>query len=83
MTLHDGIRPGALQPPSPASVSILHELDLGAHTLVMMSDGSIDLLAHDAQPSALTERGLRLDSVETYRLFISLHEQFRQEATSS
>ena len=60
-------------------VSILHELDLGGHTLVLMSDGSIDLLAHDGQTPTLCKRGLRLDSVETYRLFISLHEQFRQK----
>lgn len=31
------------------TASILHELDLGQHTLFIMSDGSIDLLADDEQ----------------------------------
>ncbi|WP_268963501.1 hypothetical protein [Reticulibacter mediterranei] len=31
------------------SVSILHELNLGQHTLFAMSNGSIDLLANDEQ----------------------------------
>jgi hypothetical protein len=59
------------------SVSILHELDLGRHTLLLMSDGSIDLLANDEQTPSLAEHGFYLDSDETYRLFISLHEQFK------
>lgn len=58
-------------------VSILHEVDLGRHTLFMMSDGSIDLLANDHQTPYLADNGLSLDSDETYRLFISLHEQFK------
>jgi hypothetical protein len=62
------------------TVSILHELDLGWHTLFMMSDGSIDLLANDYQTPYLADNGLSLDSDETYRLFISLQEQFKQEA---
>ena len=61
------------------TVSILHELDLGQHTLFIVSDGSIDLLAHDEQTSSLADNGVRLDSDETYRLFISLHEQFQQK----
>jgi hypothetical protein len=65
------------QHPSHESVSILHEFDLGLHTLFLMSDGSIDLLANDEQTSYLAENGLHLDSDETYRLFISLHEQFK------
>ena len=60
-------------------VSILHELDLGCHTLFMMSDGSIDLLANDHQTPYLADNGLSLDSDETYRLFISLQEQFKQD----
>jgi len=60
-------------------VSILHELDLEQHTLFMMSDGSIDLLANDHQTPYLADNGLSLDSDETYRLFISLREQFKQE----
>lgn len=67
-----------VQQPSQEAVSILHELDLGHHTLFMMSDGSIDLLDNDEQAPSLVENGIRLDSNETYRLFISLHEQFKQ-----
>ena len=59
-------------------VSILHELDLGQHTLFIMCDGSIDLLANDEQTSYLADNGMSLDSDETYRLFVSLQEQFRQ-----
>ncbi len=62
------------------TVSILHELDLGQHTLFIVSDGSIDLLAHDEQTPSLADNGIRLDSDETYRLFISLHEQFQHES---
>ena len=59
------------------SVSILHELDLGRHTLFIMSDGSIDLLANDELTPYLADNGISLDSDETYRLFISLREQFK------
>ena len=62
-----------------ASIAILQELDLGWHTLFLMSDGSIDLLANDEQTPYLAENALHLDSDETYRLFISLHEQFKQQ----
>jgi len=61
------------------SISILQELDLGWHTLLLMSDGSMDLLANDEQTPSLVENGLHLDTDETYRLFISLHEQFKQQ----
>ena len=62
------------------SVSILHELDLGLHTLLLMSDGSIELLANaEEQTPSLVETGLHLDSDETYRLLISLQEQFKQK----
>lgn len=65
------------------TVSILHELDLGQHTLFIMSDGSIDLLANDEQPPDLADNGLRLDSDETYRLFISLQEYFQHKGCTS
>lgn len=58
------------------AVSILHELNLGEHTLFIMSDGGIDLLANDEQISYLADNGMSLNSDETYRLFISLQEQF-------
>lgn len=60
------------------SVSVLHELDLGQHTLFLMSDGSMDLLTNDEHTPYLQDKGLRLDNVEVYRLFISLQEQFQQ-----
>ena len=59
------------------TASILHELDLGQHTLFLMSDGSIDLLANDEQTLYLADNGISLDCDETYRLFISLQEQFK------
>lgn len=60
------------------STSILQKLDLGQHTLFLMSDGGMDLIANDDHTPYLAENGLRLDSVEVYRLFISLREQFQQ-----
>jgi hypothetical protein len=59
------------------SASILHELDLEQHTLFIMSDGSINLLANDEQAPYLADNGVNLDCDETYRLFISLREQFK------
>lgn len=67
------------QPSGQESVAILEELDLGCHTLFLMSDGSIDLLANDSETLYLAENALHLDSDETYRLFLSLHEQFKQQ----
>jgi hypothetical protein len=64
---------------SQETVPILHELDLGQHTLFIMSDGSIDLLANDEQTPYLADNGISLDCDETYRLFISLRERFRQK----
>lgn len=61
------------------AVSILHELDLGQHTLLLMSDGSIDLLSNNTQTPYLADNGLSLTSDETYRLFISLHEQWKHQ----
>jgi hypothetical protein len=69
------------QPLVEESVSLLYELDLGRHTLCLMSDGSIELLANQEQTPDFAETGLHLDSVETYRLFISLHEQLKQQDT--
>jgi len=68
------------------TVSILHELDLGQHTLFMMSYGSMDLLTNDGQTLSLVENGLHLESDETYRLFVCLQEQFprsREEGTGN
>jgi len=70
---------GTRQQPALEDVAILQELDLGWHTLFLLSDGSVDLLANEEQTPNLAENALHLDSDETYRLFISLHEQFKQQ----
>jgi hypothetical protein len=54
-------------------------LDLGQHPLFVMSDGSIDLLANDEQTPYLADNAISLDCNDTYRLFISLQEQFKQK----
>ena len=46
---------------------------------MLLSDGSIDLLANGSETPYLAENMLHLDSDETYRLFISLHEQFKEQ----
>lgn len=69
------------QPFSRKSVSTLHELDLGQHTLFLMSNGSMDLLANGEHTPFLADNMLSLDSNETYRLYISLHEHFKQHGT--
>ncbi|HJT59420.1 MAG TPA: hypothetical protein VJ761_23125 [Ktedonobacteraceae bacterium] len=68
-------------PLSPDTLSVLHELDLGQHTLLLLSDGSLDLLANDEQIPFPADNGLRLDREETYRLFVSLHEQYQPWGT--
>ena len=49
-----------------SSVTILHEIDLGAHHLFIMSDQSIDLMA-DEQAPYVADNVLSLDACETYR----------------
>ncbi len=66
---------------SSPDVSILHELDLGQHTLFLMSDGSVDLLINDEATPYLADNGLYLDGEEVYRLFIALREQFQSDKT--
>lgn len=61
------------------AVCILHEFDLGTHTLFLLSDGSMNLFANDEETVYLADNGLHLDCDETYRLFISLREQFLQK----
>jgi hypothetical protein len=65
-----------------SSVTVLHEIDLGAHHLFIMSDQSIDLLADEDAPY-VADNLLSLDASETYRLLISLQEVFRQETDQS
>jgi hypothetical protein len=63
-------------------VAILHEIDLGAHHLFIMSDQSIDLMA-DEQAPYVADNMLSLDACETYRLLISLQEAFKQGTDQS
>lgn len=65
-----------------SAVTVLHEINLGAHHLFIMSDQSIDLLADEQAPSG-AESVLSLDSGETYRLLISLQEVFKQGTDQS
>jgi hypothetical protein len=80
-SLKSRIREGAhmAQQPSHETVSILREFDLGQHTLFLMSDGSMDLLANDEHTPSFAENLVSLDAEETYRLFIALHEQFQRK----
>ena len=65
-----------IQQPLHQTVPILHELDLGRHTLFIMTDGSIDISENDERTPCLMDNCMSLDYDETYRLFISLREQF-------
>ena len=74
MTGHDMSQQAELE-----SFAVLQEVDLGCYTLFLMSDGSIDLFANDEQTPYLAENAFHLDSDEAYRLFISLHEQYKEQ----
>ncbi|HEY6406848.1 MAG TPA: hypothetical protein VIY29_05205 [Ktedonobacteraceae bacterium] len=63
-------------------VTVVQEIDLGAHYLFIMSDLSIEVLA-DEQASSGVEHVLSLDSCEAYRLMISLQEAFKQGTDQS
>jgi hypothetical protein len=60
-----------------STVTVIQEINLGAHYLVIMSDQSIEVLADEQTPSG-GEHVLSLDSGEAYRLLISLQEAFMQ-----
>ena len=62
-----------------SSVTVLHEIDLGAHHLFIMSDQIIDLLADEEQAPYVADNVISLDADETYRLLISLQEVFKQK----
>ena len=62
-----------------STVTVLHEIDLGAHHLFIMSDQSIDLLADEEQAPSVADNVISLDADETYRLLISLQEVFKQK----
>lgn len=71
------------QQSSCTEVTILHELDLGQHTLFVLSDGGMDLIANDEQTVSLADNALHFTGDEAYRLFTALHEHFKQQETSS
>ena len=58
------------------TVTVLHELELGQHTLFIMSDQSIDLFDFSGEAPHLADNGIHLNCEEAYRLFISLKEMF-------
>lgn len=64
-------------------MTILRELDLGQHTLFVMNDGSIDLVANDEQTVYLADNVLHLDGDEAYRLLVALYEQFKGKPADS
>ena len=63
--------------PQHTSATVLHEVNLGAHYLFVMSDQSIDLMVDENTPY-VADNVLSLDSCEAYRLMISLQEVFKQ-----
>jgi hypothetical protein len=63
--------------PQHTSVTGLHEINLGAHYLLIMSDQSIDSMADEGTPY-VADNVLSLDTKEAYRLLICLHEVFKQ-----
>ena len=65
-----------------STVTVLQEIDLGAHHLFIMSDQSIDLMA-DEQTPYMADNMLSLDACEIYRLLISLQEVFKQGTDQS
>lgn len=70
------------QPSSSEPVTILHEIDLSRHTLFIMNNGSIDLVANDEHTAYLADNGMTLNSNEAYRLLVALHEHFKHGEAS-
>jgi UDP-N-acetyl-D-mannosaminuronic acid transferase (WecB/TagA/CpsF family) len=56
---------------------VLRELDLGQHTLFVMSNKSIDLLANEKAP--FPDNVMTLNHEEAYRFLVSLQTLFQQE----
>lgn len=65
-----------------ATTTVLREINLGAHSLFVMSDQSIDLLADEDTPY-VADTVLSLDASEAYRLMICLQEVFKQGTDQS
>ncbi len=70
------------QPSSSEPVTLLQERDLGLHTLFLMSDGSMDLVANNEQTVSLADNGIHMSGDEAYRLFVALYEQFKRPSNS-
>ena len=68
--------------PQHTSVTVLREINLGAHSLFVMSDQSIDLMTDENMPY-VADNVLSLDSCEAYRLLICLQEVFKQATDQS
>lgn len=69
--------------PEKTEITILQELNLGKHTLFIMQDRSIDIVDFESSAAYLADNGIRLDGHETYRLFISLHELFKNPISTT
>ena len=58
-------------------VTVIREINLGQHVLLLMSDQSIDLMRDESIP-CVAENVLSLDNCEAYHLMISLQEMFKE-----
>jgi hypothetical protein len=59
-----------------ASVTIVQELELGEHTVLLMSGQSISITDHSGEDSH-ADTVMRLTSEETYRLCVTLQALFQ------
>ncbi len=59
----------------PSDITVLREIDLGAHHLLLMSDQSIDVMSNEAAPYVADT--VSLDQYEAYRLMLSLQDMFK------
>jgi hypothetical protein len=58
-------------------LSLLREIDLGHHTLLLMSDQSIEVMSNETAPCDVIAV-FNLDRCEAYHLMISLQEVFKE-----
>ena len=63
--------------PQRTDVTVVHEIDLGTHHLLLMSDQSIDVMSNEAV-SYVADNVMSLDTCEAYRLMLSLQEMFKE-----
>lgn len=62
--------------PQRPSATVLREIDLGRHHLLLLSDQRIELMPHQERPS-LVVQVLSLDLEETYCLLTCLQDLFK------